>query len=79
MSDDWLTYEEAAVQLGVTPRAARMRAFRGRWAKTKGNDGRARVRLPDERPERPQRTRDAAVHANDPALVHALEAHVQTL
>ena len=44
MSDEWLTYEEVAERLAVTPRAARARAFRGRWAKTMGNDGRARVR-----------------------------------
>jgi hypothetical protein len=48
MDVGWLTYEEVAVRLGVTPRAARARAFRARWPKLKGNDGRARVRLPDE-------------------------------
>jgi uncharacterized coiled-coil protein SlyX len=86
MSDEWLTYEEAAVRLGVTPRAARMRAFRGRWAKTKGNDGRALVRFPDERPARPQGTRATTLHAHDSGLVSALraantalEAHVATL
>jgi hypothetical protein len=85
-SDAWLTYEEAAVRLGVTPRAARMRAFRGRWARTKGNDGRARVRLPDELPERTQGTRDTTVHVHDSGLVNALResnaalnGHVLTL
>ena len=76
MDDGWLTYEEAAVRLGVTPRAARARAFRGRWSKMQGNDGRARVRLPDERPAH---ARNTTVHPTGQALVHALESHIKTL
>jgi hypothetical protein len=83
MSDEWLTYEEVAERLAVTPRAARARAFRGRWAKTMGNDGRARVRLPDERPAP---ARNTTVRPTDPALADALrgqlaalESHIKTL
>lgn len=76
MDDGWLTYEEVAVRLGVTPRAARARAFRGRWSKMQGNDGRARVRLPDERPA-PARV--TTVLPTDPVLVDALRSHVETL
>ena len=76
MSDEWLTYEEVAVRLGVTNRAARARAFRGRWSKTMGNDGLARVRLPDERPAP---ARSTTVRPTDSALVTALESHIKTL
>jgi hypothetical protein len=76
MSDEWLTYEEVAVRLGVTLRAARARAFRGRWSKTVGNDGRARVRLPDE-PRAP--VRSMTVRPTESVLVTALEGHVATL
>jgi hypothetical protein len=80
MSDEWLTYEQVAERLHETLRAARARAFRGRWSKMQGNDGRARVRLPDE-PLAPARepARGASVRPTDAALVHALEGHVETL
>ena len=45
---EWLTYEQAAVRFGVTPEAARRRAIRGKWARMPGNDGRTRVRVPDD-------------------------------
>src|SRR5687768_1538352 len=39
-----LTYEELAGRLGLSPRAARMRAKRRKgWTISTGNDGRARV------------------------------------
>jgi regulator of replication initiation timing len=83
MSDEWLTYEEVAERLAVTPRAARARAFRGRWSKTMGNDGRARVRLPDERPAP---ARNTTMRPTDLALADALrgqlaalESHIKTL
>jgi hypothetical protein len=80
MDGEWLTYAEAAVRLGVTPEAARRRAVRGKWARMPGNDGRARVRVPDD--WRPQgapdvRTKESGLaHAQ---LIKALEAHVETL
>jgi hypothetical protein len=76
MSDEWLTYEEVAERLHVTVRAARARAFRGRWSKTQGNDGRARVRLPDEAPNPPRLT---TVRPTESAIVTALRDHNDTL
>jgi hypothetical protein len=76
MSDEWLTYEEVAERLHVSVRAARARAFRGRWSKTQGNDGRARVRLPDEAPNPPRIT---TVRPTETALVASLRDHVETL
>ena len=88
MADDWFTYAEAADRLNVTPEAVRQKAIRGRWQRTVGNDGRARVRLPDGWPN-PVRTpsvrlRTSAVRtpserASDGQLIKALEAHVETL
>jgi hypothetical protein len=80
VSDKWLIYEQVAERLQVTLRAARARAFRGRWSKIQGNDGRARVRLPDE-PLAPARepARGVSVCPTDAALVDALESHVASV
>lgn len=43
----WLTYIEAAQKLAIAPASVRQRARRGRWARRTGNDGRARVDVPD--------------------------------
>jgi hypothetical protein len=51
MSSDetiWLTYKQAADKLGVSPQAVRQKAIRGRWPRTKGDDGQARVQLPEQ-------------------------------
>ena len=40
-ASEWLTYEQAAERLGVTPEAARQKAIRGRWQRSRGNDGKA--------------------------------------
>jgi hypothetical protein len=45
----------------------------------RGNDGRARVQIPDERPSAAHPVRAPSARAGYPALVHALEAHVATL
>jgi len=71
----WLTYQELAVRLGVTPEAARRRAIRGKWARMPGNDGRTRVRAPDD--WRPQGA--PGVRPDASALVTALESHIKTL
>jgi hypothetical protein len=70
-----MTYGEAAVRLGVTPEAVRRRAFRSKWARQPGNDGRTRVRVPDDAPV----TRPPTALPDTPALVFALEAHIATL
>lgn len=48
MADDhvWLTYDEAATQLGVKPASVRRRAAARRWPKRAGNDRKARVGVP---------------------------------
>jgi hypothetical protein len=87
MADDWLTYEQAAERLGVSPEAIRQKAIRGRWQRTKGNDGKARVRLPDGQAagvrtpsrhpnKRPVRT--PSERASDVQLIKALETLVET-
>jgi hypothetical protein len=70
-----MTYTEAAARLGVTPEAVRRRAFRSQWARQPGNDGRTRVRVPDDAPV----TRSPTARPDAPALVLALEAHIATL
>jgi len=84
MDGEWLTYEQAAERLNISPEAIRQRAIRHRWARTAGNDGRARVHLPDDvRPasgrsnRKPVRTPSGPV-ADGPLLKY-LESHVETL
>lgn len=88
MTDEWLTYKEAAERLNISPEAARQKAIRGRWQRTKGNDGKARVRLPDgwtdavrtpneQAKKRPVRTPNERVNAE--RAISALESHVETL
>lgn len=85
MSDTWLTYAEAADRLGTTVEAVRQRAIRGRWKRTQGNDGKARIMLPDG--ERTPSDRTARTPVQPPPsdrtdierLVSALEAHNETL
>jgi hypothetical protein len=43
MEPEWLSYQEVADRLGVTPEAARSRAKRLGWRRQMGNDGRALV------------------------------------
>jgi hypothetical protein len=85
---EWLTYEQAAERLNVSPEAIRQKAIRGRWRRTIGNDKRALVQLPDGWPdavrtpsERPNKhpVRMAFGRVSETLAVRALEAHVQTL
>ena len=51
MDDDpemWLTYDKAAERLNIKPDSVRRRAAARKWARRLGNDGRARVRIPDD-------------------------------
>ena len=75
MDGDWVTYAEAAARLGVSIEAVRQRAIRNKWARTLGNDKRARVRLPDE----PYPSQTPVIRPSDQALTDALRAHVETL
>jgi hypothetical protein len=48
MEQSWLTYREAADALNLrSADAAKLRAKRGRWPKRVGNDGLARVQIPE--------------------------------
>jgi hypothetical protein len=47
MDAEWLTYREAAKRLGSNIEAVRQRAIRCRWARTIGNDKRARIQIPE--------------------------------
>ena len=92
MDAAWLTYREAATQLGSNIEAVRQRAIRCRWPRTIGNDKRARIQIPEELTnplregndrgsregnDRPSRRADE--RAYDRQLIKALEAHVATL
>src|SRR6187431_3067289 len=83
-----LTYDELAERLGTTRNAARVLAQRRKWARyTSQEDGKARVRVPEDELDRLEARRggDSAEHElpHDvpPASgeVEALKAHVQTL
>lgn len=43
-----MTYDEAAAALGITPGSVRRTARRKRWNRIPGNDGCARVEIPDD-------------------------------
>jgi hypothetical protein len=83
MEPEWLSYQEVANRLGVTPEAARSRAKRLGWRRQMGNDGRALVlaalepRPPGDRPV--TGPSPGGRKAVDPALLIALEGHVATL
>ncbi len=83
MEPEWLSYQEVADRLGVTPEAARSRAKRLGWRRQMGNDGRALVlvalepRPPGDQPVTPRSS--PGRKAVDPALVTALESHIKTL
>ena len=76
MEGDWLTYREAAERLGSTAEAVRYRALRGNWPRLRGNDGRARVQIPDD--AHPVRT-PSEPRSDHPALVETLKAQVSDL
>jgi hypothetical protein len=79
MTDPWLTYTQAAEKLGVSRQAVRQKATRGRWPRTRGNDGQARIQVP----EQPYRPRTVTVPVSDDhpddQLVDALREHNETL
>ena len=62
MTDRWMSYAELARALGVSVDGARRRVQRGRWARQTGNDGRARVLVPEgvDLERRPDRAGDVA-------------------
>jgi hypothetical protein len=82
-----LTYAELAEALKITPESANRLARRKRWPRVKGNDGRARVAVPDEALVRPvsppdnppDSPMDSPPDSSPDKLIKALEAHVATL
>lgn len=44
----WLTYDELADRLGIERESARTLVKRKRWARQTGNDGKARIGVPDD-------------------------------
>lgn len=49
MTDDasrWLTYEDAAIVLGISPESVKRRAQRSSWPRREGNDRRTLVAVP---------------------------------
>ena len=45
----WLSYDDMAAALGITPDSARRLATRHKWPRRMGNDGRALVAVPEDR------------------------------
>jgi excisionase family DNA binding protein len=72
MHDQWLTYAEAAEKLGVSKQAIRQKVIRGRWPRMRGNDGQARVQIP----EQPYAVRTPSVPRTD---VAAMQAQIEAL
>lgn len=84
MSDvRWLTYDEIASELGIARESARQLAIRKRWPRQKGNDGRARIGVPEE--EFTARTSDSTAAdpspppSDDPSPVTVLTQHINRL
>lgn len=63
----WLTYDELAERLGIERESARTLVKRKRWARQTGNDGKARIGVPDDALEARDAPGDDPRH--DPAHV----------
>jgi hypothetical protein len=86
-----LTYAELAEALKITPASANKLARRRRWPRVPGNDGKARVSVPedalvrrDSPPDSPPDVPPVSPQDSPPPsppdnLIKALEAHVTTL
>jgi hypothetical protein len=85
------TYAELAEALKITPASANKLARRRRWPRVPGNDGKARVSVPEEalvrRDSPPDSPKDSPLDVPPVSpplsppdkLINALEAHVETL
>lgn len=83
MGDDpemWLTYDDAASRLGILPDSVRRRAAARKWPRRLGNDGKARVRIPEDAlpPDvTPVLTPDASAELNEARVeISALKAEL---
>jgi hypothetical protein len=81
------TYAELAEALKITPASANKLARRKRWPRVPGNDGKARVSVPEEALVRRDSPPDSPLDVPPVSpqvspldnLIKALEAHVETL
>jgi len=74
-----LSYDELAERLGINRESARQLTLRKRWARRKGNDGRARVEVPLD--ALPAVTSDRPSHdpAEDTDAIRVLTRHIERL
>ena len=72
MSDQWMSYTDAATALGMTPESVRQRARREHWRKQLANDGRAMILVPSDTSRSPPG--DAADDAPAPRPVKRPES-----
>lgn len=79
MDTELLTYRELAERLGMKPESARKTAQRKGWHRTIGNDGLARVIVPVEAFERPERAAGDVPPDSSGPDVRDLEVLIQTL
>jgi hypothetical protein len=77
MTDRQMTYDELAIALGKTPDAARQLVKRKRWKRTIGNDGKARITVPDDELE--PDTSPPRIPNDRPDAVTILTSHIERL
>ena len=87
----WMSYDELAAALSINRESARQLTIRKRWARRKGNDGKARVGVPEEalrpdtgnatRPETGPSTSESTSDAPSDvtAIVQVLTRHIERL
>lgn len=77
MTENWLTYADAAIRLGIKPDSVKRRARARRWPRRTGNDGLVQVCIPPDvlRGIRPDNTPDNpdTIRPSDPPLPLLLE------
>ncbi len=72
-----LTYAEIATALRITPESANRLARRKRWPRVKGNDGKARVSVPEEALVRPDSPPASPMDSPPDNPVHAQLARLE--
>jgi hypothetical protein len=87
-----MTYDEVAEALGIARESARQLVIRKRWGRRKGNDGRARIAVPEVALPIPPAPSDATSVSTSPPLpgtsvdtsvdtsvsaAHAIESRIQ--
>ena len=76
----WMTYAEAGERLGVSAEAVRHRVIRGHWRRQVGNDGLARIILPDDLPAPVARPLNGlSPPVRKPSMLEVLREHIATL